>query len=97
MERLFAVYMMASGPNGTLYLGVTSNLPKRVWEHREGLVDGFTRQYAVKDLVWYEIHENAIAAITREKQLKKWNRLWKLDLVNKTNPEWRDLYRDICQ
>jgi putative endonuclease len=97
MEKLFAVYMMASGPNGTLYLGVTSNLPKRVWEHREGLVEGFSKQYRVKDLVWYEVHENAVSAITREKQLKKWNRLWKLDLVNRTNPGWRDLFRDICQ
>jgi putative endonuclease len=97
MEKLFAVYLLASRPNGTLYLGVTSNLPKRVWEHREGLVEGFTREHGVKDLVWYEIHENAIAAITREKQMKKWNRLWKLSLVNRTNPEWRDLYPEICR
>ena len=72
MEKLFAVYMLASRPNGTLYLGVTSNLPKRVWEHRNGLVEGFTK-------------------------MKKWNRLWKLSLVNRTNPEWRDLFPDICR
>jgi len=77
-------------------LGVTSNLPKRVWEHREGLVEGFSKEHGVKELVWYEIHENAIAAITRERQMKKWNRLWKLSLVNRTNPEWRDLYPEIC-
>ena len=97
MEKLFAVYMLASRPNGTLYLGVTSNLPKRVWEHRQGFVEGFTKEHGVKDLVWYEVHEDAIAAITREKQMKKWNRLWKLSLVNRTNPEWRDLYPDICR
>ena len=97
MEKLFAVYMLASRPNGTLYLGVTSNLPKRVWEHRNGLVEGFTKEHGVKDLVWYEVHGDAIAAITREKQMKKWNRLWKLSLVNRTNPEWRDLYPEICK
>jgi len=96
-EKLFCVYILASQRNGTLYVGVTSNLPKRVWEHREGFVEGFTKQYDVKRLVWYEVHGEAIAAITREKQIKKWNRQWKLNLIEKLNPEWRDLFEDICQ
>ena len=95
MEKNFAVYILASTRNGTLYLGVTSDLPKRVWEHREGLVEGFSKEYGVKNLVWYEMHSNAEAAITREKQLKKWNRLWKLHLIEAMNPQWRDLYPTI--
>ena len=97
MQKLFAVYILASQRNGTLYIGVTSNLPKRVWEHREGVVDGFSKDYGVKNLVWYEIHGSAEAAITREKQLKKWNRIWKLRLIEEFNPQWRDLFADICQ
>jgi putative endonuclease len=91
MEKEFAVYILASRRNGTLYIGVTSNLPKRLWEHREGVVDGFTKEYGVKTLVWFEMHDNAEAAITREKRLKKWNRAWKLALIEKENPDWRDL------
>jgi len=86
------VYVLASGRNGTLYIGVTSDLPKRVWEHREGLVEGFSRQYDVKRLVYYELHETMEAAITREKQLKKWKRAWKLRLIEAENPEWKDLF-----
>jgi putative endonuclease len=97
VEKLFAVYIMSSKQNGTLYIGVTSNLPKRAWEHREGVVEGFTTEYGVKNLVWYEVHESAISAITREKQIKKWNRAWKLSLIERMNPEWRDLFGDICQ
>jgi putative endonuclease len=96
MEKLFAVYMLASGYNGTLYIGVTSDLPKRVYEHRSGLVEGFTKEYGVKDLVWYEVHGDAVEAITREKRIKKWNRLWKIRLIEEKNPRWRDLYKDIC-
>lgn len=96
MEKLFAVYILASRRNGTLYVGVTSNLPKRVWEHREGLVEGFTKEHDVKHLVWYEVHGEALPAITREKQIKKWNRLWKLKLIEQRNPEWRDLYPEVC-
>ena len=92
MEKHFAVYMMASGRNGTLYIGVTSNLPKRAWEHREGVVKGFSQEHDCKDLVWYELHHNAESAITREKQLKKWNREWKIALIEKTNPNWDDLF-----
>jgi putative endonuclease len=97
MEKLFAVYILASKRNGTLYIGVTSNLPKRIWEHRESVVDGFTTKYGVKTLVWYEVHDNAESAISREKQLKKWNRIWKLSLIEEKNPEWRDLFQEICQ
>ena len=97
MDKLFAVYILASGRNGTLYIGVTSNLPKRAWEHREAVVDGFSKQYRVKTLVYYELHENAEAAITREKRIKKWNRLWKLRLIEEKNPGWRDLFEEICR
>jgi putative endonuclease len=96
MEKLFAVYIMASARRGTLYIGVTSNLPRRVWEHKEGGVEGFTKQYGVKNLVWYEIHEDPENAITREKQLKKWNRAWKLELIENGNPDWTDLFGEIC-
>jgi putative endonuclease len=86
------VYILASNRNGTLYVGVTSDVVKRGWEHRNGLVDGFTRKYSVHWLVYYEIHENMLAAITREKQIKKWNRAWKLRLIEQFNPDWRDLW-----
>jgi putative endonuclease len=91
MEKQFAVYLLASRRNGTLYIGVTSNLPRRIWEHRQGVVEGFTKRYGVKSLVWYEMHDNPEAAITREKRLKKWNRDWKLAMIERVNPEWRDL------
>jgi putative endonuclease len=97
MDKIFAVYILASGRNGTLYTGITSNLIKRIWEHREGVVDGFTKEYGVKILVWYELTENPEAAITREKQIKAWKRGWKLKLIEERNPEWRDLYQDIIQ
>ena len=83
---------MASRRRGTLYTGVTSDLVKRAWEHREGMVDGFTKQYRVKTLVWFEMHDNAESAITREKRLKEWRRAWKIDLIEKANPWWRDLF-----
>jgi putative endonuclease len=97
MEKIFAVYILASRRNGTLYVGVTSDLPKRIWQHREGLADGSTKEYGVKTLVWYEVHGSAASAITREKRLKKWNRLWKLRLIEERNPEWSDLFAEICQ
>ena len=87
--------MLASGRNGTLYVGVTSDLVKRAWQHNEGVVAGFTKEYDVKRLVWYEQHGNAESAITREKQIKKWNRVWKIRLIEDTNPYWNDLYRQI--
>ncbi|MEK7802528.1 MAG: GIY-YIG nuclease family protein [Pseudomonadota bacterium] len=97
MEKNFFVYMMASEKNGTLYIGVTSNLPKRVWEHKNGVVEGFTEKYDVHNLVWYEQHDNAESAIRREKRLKKYPRQWKINLIVEKNAEWNDLYDDICQ
>jgi putative endonuclease len=96
MDKLSYVYLMASGRYGTLYIGVTSNLIGRVWQHREELTDGFTRKYGVKYLVWFEQHIDIYAAITREKQIKKWRRDWKVELIQKHNPLWRDLFPDIC-
>ena len=89
------VYLLASKRNGTLYVGVTSNLLARVHQHREGQVRGFTRDYGVKMLVWFEPHPTMDAAITREKRIKKWNRAWKLALIEADNPEWRDLAEDF--
>jgi len=92
----FYVYILCSKRNGTLYTGVTSNLPKRIYEHKHNLVDGFTKKYGVHSLVWFERYESADEAITREKQIKKWNRKWKLELIEEKNPEWNDLYDSIC-
>jgi len=89
------VYMLASQRNGTLYIGVTSNLIKRVWEHKQDFVEGFTKKHGVHDLVWYEQHEDMLAAITREKALKEWKRAWKLELIEKLNPDWKDLYEGL--
>jgi len=89
------VYILASQRNGTLYIGVTSNLIKRVWEHKNDLAEGFTKKYGVHTLVWYEVHEDMVSAIDREKALKEWKREWKLELIEAMNPEWRDLYEDL--
>ena len=90
-----AVYILSSSARGTLYLGVTSNLPQRVWQHREGLIDGFTKRYAVKNLVWYEQCDSMYAAIEREKAIKKWRRSWKIELIEASNPHWSDLWHQI--
>lgn len=90
------VYILSSQRNGTLYVGVTSDPVRRVWEHKNDAVDGFTKRYGVHDLVYYELHADMIAAIAREKQLKKWNRAWKIELIEAGNPEWRDLWEDIA-
>jgi len=90
-----AVYILASKRNGTLYTGVTSDLIKRVWEHKNNLADGFTKKYDVHMLVYYELHGDMSEAITREKRIKKWNRAWKLRLIEQNNPQWRDLYATI--
>ena len=95
MEKAFCAYMLASGRNGTLYVGVTSDLVKRAWQHKEEAVEGFTKEYGAKRLVWYEQHGNVESAITREKQLKKWNRAWKIRLIEEANPYWNDLYGEI--
>jgi len=89
------VYILASQRNGTLYIGVTSNLVQRIWQHKNDQVDGFTKQHQVHILVWYEQHERIESAIVREKQIKEWKRQWKLDLIEKFNPYWNDLYKTI--
>jgi putative endonuclease len=89
------VYILASRRNGTLYTGVSADLVKRVLEHKNGLADGFTKQYGVHMLVWFEAHETMVAAISREKQIKGWKRQRKIELIEAMNPEWRDLYDDI--
>ncbi|MBI4005951.1 MAG: GIY-YIG nuclease family protein [Gammaproteobacteria bacterium] len=97
MEKQPAVYIMASKRNGTLYTGVTGDLVKRVWEHKNNLVEGFTKKYNVHTLVYFEQHIDILAAITREKQLKKWDRVWKIRLIEEQNPEWKDLWHQIIQ
>ncbi len=91
-NAFIAVYMMTNRKHGTLYIGVTSNLQRRAWQHREGLIDGFTRKYGLKRLAWYEQYETMIAAIRREKSLKKFERDWKINLIERNNPYWNDLY-----
>lgn len=95
MTKQPAVYILASKRNGTLYIGVTSNLQKRAWEHKDDTFEGFTKRYGVHHLVYYELHAGMLSAITREKQMKKWNRAWKLELIEKQNPDWKDLWDDI--
>ncbi len=95
MEKTSYVYILASRPYGTLYIGVTADLARRVWQHRSGVVHGFTKEHNVHQLVWYETHSSIDAAITREKQLKRWLRNWKINLIQSTNPAWRDLYEEI--
>jgi putative endonuclease len=93
----FYVYILASRRNGTLYTGMTDNLLQRVWQHRNGVVAGFTKQYGVSMLVWYELCDTREAALTRERQIKKWNRTWKLQLIERMNPAWHDLYEEIAR
>ncbi len=95
MNKLPAVYILASKRNGTLYIGVTSDLVKRIWEHKNSMVKGFTKRYAVHQLVWYEPHESMQSAIEREKRLKEWRRKGKLELIERTNPNWKDLYHTL--
>ncbi|MEW8525947.1 MAG: GIY-YIG nuclease family protein [Candidatus Thiodiazotropha endolucinida] len=95
MKRQPCVYLLASKRNGTLYTGVTSNLLKRVWEHKNNRVEGFTSQYSVHTLVWYELHETMASAIEREKAIKNWKRVWKLKTIEAMNPDWRDLYPEL--
>ena len=94
-DRVFIVYIMASRKNGTLYIGVTGNPLGRIWQHKNDVVDGFTRRYRVKRLVWFEVTHSAEAAIWREKQLKEWHRAWKIRLIEERNPDWRDLYPEL--
>jgi len=96
MEYGGFVYIMASRRNGTIYIGVTSDLAKRAWEHREGLVEGFSKKYGCKTLVWFERHDTIEAAILREKQMKEWRRAWKLRRIEEMNPNWNDLFELVC-
>ncbi len=93
--RQSAVYILASGRNGTLYLGATTDLRKRIWQHREGLVDGFTSKYRVHRLVWYQLCDSLEGAFATELRMKAWKRAWKVQLIEETNPNWRDLYREL--
>ena len=95
-EKTYWFYILAGRRNGTLYCGVTNNLSRRVWEHKEGIADGFTKEYGVKLLVYYESYRYVHDAIQREKNIKKWPRRWKIDLVRSMNPEWRDLYEELA-
>ena len=95
MNKQPAVYILASKRNGTLYTGVTSDLVKRIWEHKNDIMEGFTKRYSVHRLVWYELHENMESAILKEKRIKGWKRMWKLQLIERDNPNWQDLYHNI--
>ncbi len=95
MAKQPAVYILASRHNGTLYIGVTSDLVARIWQHRNDAVEGFTRRYSVHTLVYFELHPEMTQAIAREKQLKKWKRAWKLELIERHNPNWNDLWDEI--
>ena len=90
-----AVYILANKRNGTLYTGITSDLIKRVWQHKNNVIEGFTKKYHIKNLVYFETHKSAEEAIKREKRIKKWNRSWKLRLIEEQNPNWDDLYQKI--
>lgn len=92
---MYYVYILASQKNGTIYVGITNDLVRRVWEHKNDVVEGFTKKYGVHMLVYYETAEDIITAIEREKQIKKWNRYWKIKLIEEKNKEWKDLYEEI--
>ena len=94
-ERIPCVYILCNRPRGTLYIGVTSDLPAPIWQHKNDQADGFTRRYGIHTLVWHEVHDAMESAIAREKALKAWKRLWKIELVETSNPQWRDLAPDL--
>ncbi|TAM97612.1 MAG: GIY-YIG nuclease family protein [Rhodanobacteraceae bacterium] len=96
-DRQPCVYILASNERGTLYVGITSNLVKRIWEHKNNLVDGFTKKYRVHKLVWFEQHQTMITTIEREKAIKEWKRAWKLELIETLNPSWKDLFQDLSE
>jgi putative endonuclease len=95
MEKLPCVYILTNKPRGTLYIGVTSNLTQRIWQHKNKVTTGFTEKHGLDKLVWYELHEEVIPAIQREKALKAWKRIWKIKLIEEMNPNWQDLYDDL--
>ena len=94
--KSYYVYILASRRDGAIYVGITSDLVKRVYEHRSKFVPGFTSRYNITRLVWFEVHGDPLTAISREKEIKKWRRAWKIALIVKDNPEWRDLWEEIC-
>lgn len=96
-EKNFYVYIMAKARNSTFYVGVTTDLQKRIYEHKSEIADGFTKKYGIKRLVYFEKHDSAEEAFRREKRLKKWNRAWKMRLIEEQNPDWNDLYEEICR
>lgn len=96
-EKKFYVYILTNKPYGVFYIGITSNLIKRIYEHKNEAIDGFSKTYNLKYLVYYEIFEDAENAIRREKRLKRWSREWKINAINEFNPEWKDLYNEICK
>jgi putative endonuclease len=93
----YYVYIMSNKKNGTIYVGMTQSLAKRAWEHKNEVVEGFTKKYGVKTLVYYEVHDGYEEALSREKKLKKWPRQYKLNIINDMNPHWKDLYESVCQ
>jgi putative endonuclease len=93
----FYVYILASRRNGTLYIGMTDDIAKRAWQHRNGVIRGFTKKYDVKLLVWLEVHDTRESAFLRERQMKKWNRAWKIQIIEKENPNWNDLWDDLLK
>jgi putative endonuclease len=95
IKNQYYIYILTNKRNGTLYIGVTSNLVKRAYEHKNNIIDGFTKKYNIHKLAYYEITNDVESAIRREKQLKKWNRKWKMNLIEKNNPEWKDLYYEL--
>jgi putative endonuclease len=97
LSKYYYVYILSSQKNGTLYIGITNNLVRRVWEHKHKLVEGFTNRYEIHHLIYYEVHDNPESAILREKQIKAWKRVWKLNLIEAKNPTWKDLYKDILK
>jgi putative endonuclease len=96
-DKKFYVYILAKARNSTFYVGLTSNLQKRIWEHKQGVADGFTKKYGIKTLVYFETHDDFEHAEKREKRLKKWNRTWKMKVIEDMNPNWADLYETICK
>lgn len=94
-SRQYYVYILSSFKNGSLYIGVTSNLENRIYLHKNGLIEGFTKKYNIKNLVYFEIYDDISNAITREKQIKRWKRIWKIELIEKNNPSWNDLYKKL--
>jgi len=95
-KKQYYVYILTKARNSTFYVGVTSDLKKRVWEHKNGVADGFTKKYSIKMLVYYEVFDDPEQAIRREKRLKKWNRAWKIKVIEEMNPNWDDLYENVC-